>query len=206
MLTWLIRAGNDNQVQYRVSAEGAACIRDSLCLSRLKALLQKHGGRLTNERIALLEVVCSNDGHFLPEEIARESEVRGNPVSLTTVYRNIPLLLEAGIIRRVPFAVPSERDGVRYERILDCSRHDHLTCVLCGRRIEFAYPAIGVLQQAVAREHGFTLENNHLELLGTCSECSAHRNHSRTLQPVPPKRITQRKKERESCCLEEEER
>jgi Fur family ferric uptake transcriptional regulator len=113
------------------------------------------------------------EGHFLPEDLARTLESRGYRVSLTTVYRNMPLLVEAGIVRRTCI---SEGGAIRYERVLGSEHHDHLICSRCGLKIEFTYPAIDVLQEEVARSHGFELERHHLELIGLCPDCRRDRS------------------------------
>ena len=100
------------------------------------------------------------------EDLARS----GTPVVLTTVYRNLPLMERAGIVRRTGYH--DSRDGrTRYEHVWGQEHHDHLVCSRCGRRVEFHYPAIEILQDAVARDHGFVLERHHMELIGICSEC-----------------------------------
>ena len=133
-----------------------------------KELVLRSGGRITRSRLAILETVADMEGHFLPEDLAHTLESRGRRVSLTTIYRNLPLLVEAGIVRRTCI---SEGGAIRYERVLGSEHHDHLICSRCGRQVEFSYPAIEILQDAVAREHGFTLEHHCLELVGTCADC-----------------------------------
>lgn len=92
-------------------------------------------------------------------------------MSLTTVYRNLALLVQAGIIRRTSIHGDNDTGGAWYEHIWAQEHHDHLVCSRCGRKVEFSYPAIEVLQEAVAKEYGFTLERHHLELIGVCPEC-----------------------------------
>jgi Fur family ferric uptake transcriptional regulator len=149
------------------------CEHATPCVITFKEVLRVHQGRLTEERKLLLQTICDYRGHFLPEDIAAEARHRGHPVSLTTVYRNLPLLIEAGIVRRATVGEGSDRGGVRYESVWNRAHHDHLTCSRCGRQVEFSYPAIEVLQGAVAQDHGFTLERHHLELIGVCPECQA---------------------------------
>jgi hypothetical protein len=43
---------------------------------------------------------------------------------------------------------------VYYEHIWDHEHHDHLVCSRCGRRIEFYYPAIDILQERWPRSTG----------------------------------------------------
>jgi len=84
------------------------------------------------------------------------------------VYRNLALFIKAGILRRTSIA---EDSGAWYEHIWAQNHHDHLVCSRCGKRIEFSYQAIEILQEAVAKEYGFTLESHYLELIGLCPDC-----------------------------------
>ncbi|HPI92552.1 MAG TPA: Fur family transcriptional regulator [Deltaproteobacteria bacterium] len=149
----------------------ADCSPKGTCFDKLASVLASNGGRLTRERISLLRIVCDIDGHFHPYHVLDLLREQGHTLSLTTVYRNLSLLVQAGIIRRTSVNDGSGIGGTRYEHIWDHEHHDHLMCSRCGRTIEFTYPAIEVLQEAVAKEHGFTLESHHLELTGVCPEC-----------------------------------
>lgn len=140
---------------------------NSTTIELFRKVIGETGGRLTSTRLAILEAVCDMTGHFIPEDLAHALERRGRQVSLTTLYRNMPLLVEAGIVDQTCI---SEGGPVRYERTVG-QHHDHLICSRCGRKIEFSYPAIDVLQEEVARSHGFVLERHHLELIGVCPDC-----------------------------------
>ncbi len=157
--------------QNYTKAACTTCSTKGTCFDRLASVLASSGGRLTKERLSLLRIVCDIDGHFHPYHVLDLLREQGYTMSLTTVYRNLSLLIQAGIIRRTSVNDESGIGGTRYEHIWDHEHHDHLVCSRCGRTIEFSYPAIEVLQEAVAKEHGFTLESHHLELTGTCSAC-----------------------------------
>jgi len=116
-------------------------------------------------------------GHFKLEDLAQHLEETGIRVSQATLYRSLPLLEEAGVIRRAIHLGTAPRDGAIYEH-LDRSHHDHLVCATCGRTVEFEYPAIEVLQEAIAREHGYVLKRHHLELVGICAGCRGADNLS----------------------------
>jgi Fe2+ transport system protein FeoA len=60
---------------------------------------------------------------------------------------------------------------MQFERVWGQQHHDHLICMGCEKKVEFSYPAIEVLQDAVAKEHGFALTGHNLELLGFCPSC-----------------------------------
>jgi Fur family ferric uptake transcriptional regulator len=140
--------------------------------------------------MAILQVIREIRGHFFAEEVERRLRERGHRISLTTVYRNLPLLVEAGIIRRACVSEEKKGGGSSYEHIWGEEHHDHLICAHCGLRIEFSYPAIDVLQEAVAQSYGFKLERHHLELIGCCAECQADGCRDRARRPAPARQVS----------------
>ena len=147
-----------------------SCRMEPCCASLLGEHLASVGGRLTRERVVLLQATCNSGGHFTPEELQRQMVDKGNSMALTTIYRNLPVLQEAGIIKRA-----SIYDGDRattYEHVWGREHHDHLVCSRCGRRVEFHYPALEILQEAVAKQHGFVLTGHHMEIVGHCADCA----------------------------------
>lgn len=147
------------------------CSPRGTCVDNFKSLLLSQRGRLTTERIALLKIVCDIKGHFHPYHVLDLLRKQGYSLSLTTVYRNLSLLVQAGIIRRVSVSDDTGVGGAWYEHIWRREHHDHLVCSCCGATVEFSYPAIEILQEAVAKDHGYTLESHHLELTGICPAC-----------------------------------
>ncbi len=140
------------------------------CTSNFRTVIQRHEGRWTSARQRLLLAVCSMKGHFRLEDLTKQLATDGVRLSQATLYRSLPLLEEAGVIRRALHLLTTARDGAVFEHV-DQTHHDHLVCSSCGRTVEFEYPAIEVLQEAVAREHGFVLQRHHLELVGICATC-----------------------------------
>jgi Fur family ferric uptake transcriptional regulator len=137
------------------------------------------GTRLTSCRRTILNAICNYEGHFRAEDLAESIRRLGRPVSLVTVYRNLPLLERAGVIRRTCVT-----DNVAwYERAWKAEHHDHLICTKCGKVVEFEYPAIDVLQEAVAGEHGFLLTGHHLELMGVCGQCQNRNAEEERIEP-----------------------
>ena len=142
------------------------------CKEKLQKYITIAGGRLTKERMALMKAMCNYKTHFTPEEIGRAVSDMGYPMAMTTIYRNLPALESAGIIQRTTFQEEQARGAATYEHVWGRPHHDHLVCQACGRKVEFQYEAIEVLQEQVAQKHGFKLKSHHLELIGLCPECS----------------------------------
>jgi len=138
-----------------------------------REFLKGKGLRLTSEREAILREVFATKGeHFEPEELHIALRQKEADVSRASVYRTIPLLIEAGIIEEV------ERvdKHAHYELIHGREHHDHMLCLGCGDVIEFLSPEMEELQDRLCDEHGFTGETHTLEIKGYCRKCAKKNN------------------------------
>jgi Fur family ferric uptake transcriptional regulator len=129
--------------------------------SRLERLCAERGMRMTGQRRVIAQVLSEADDHPDVEELHRRAAARDSRISLSTVYRTVRLLEEAGILERHEFG-----DGrARYEPA-GHDHHDHLINTATGEVIEFKNEEIERLQERVARELGFRLIGHRLELFG----------------------------------------
>lgn len=146
-------------------------------LTHLGRWLRERGLKSSAIRDAIAQAALRRRGHFSVEELV--ADLKSGPraeVHPATVYRVLPLLCEAGLLR---MTLVSMGDGARYERAFERARHDHLICTSCGRVVEFEYEALALLQRDLARHFGFELHDQIHELLGTCQAC-------RSGSPSPP--------------------
>lgn len=142
--------------------------------------LERRGLRRTRARRRIVEAVLESTGHFTPDELVAEMRRDGASASRASAYRTLGLLAEGGFVEARDFG----RGQRLFESMVGRRHHDHLICVACRKVVEFENDEIEALQAAVAREHGFTLDNHSLRLYGLCAAC-------RTSEP-PPARRTQR--------------
>ena len=149
------------------------CRNLGCCKDKIREQLRLSGGRLTKERLLVLQAICDYEVHFTPEKLQRYLVEQGHRVALTTIYRNLPALEQAGIIRRTTFQEEQNQGAATYEPVWGRPHHDHLVCQTCGKKVEFHYEAIEVLQQEVARKYGYQLIKHHMELVGLCPQCQA---------------------------------
>jgi len=134
---------------------------------RLRAHLRARGLRMTGERQALVDAALGRGRHFTLEELVDDAVSRGISASRATVYRALPILVEAGIVQ--PVLVTDEPR--RFELAVGRRHHDHLRCRGCGRVVEFRSQAIEDLQSRIAARHGFRLTSHMHELVGDCAAC-----------------------------------
>jgi Fur family ferric uptake transcriptional regulator len=138
-------------------------------LTGFEVFLRRKRLKMTEQRRTLVRVVLDKRGHFTAEELYQKLLTDGESVSMATVYRALTLLEEGGVLEGHDFA-----DGQRrYERALGREHHDHMICVDCRAVIEFTNEKIERLQEQVARELGFGLDDHNLQLFVTCNEWHA---------------------------------
>ena len=136
-------------------------------LDRYKEVLKEQGLRFTRERRAILEEIAQIKSHFDTEKLYRLLVKRGSGISLDTVYRNIPLLLEAGVIQKSV----GEGKGEHFERTSIKGHHDHMVCIRCGKVIEFHSSKIEKGQEEACAENEFEMVFHDHRLFGYCRGC-----------------------------------
>jgi Fur family ferric uptake transcriptional regulator len=127
--------------------------------NRIEAQCLEKGMRMTEQRRVIARVLADSDDHPDVEELYRRSVAIDDRISISTVYRTVKLLEDAGIVERHDF-----REGrARYEQLRD-EHHDHLINLRTGEVIEFQSEEIERLQAEVARRLGYRLVDHRLEL------------------------------------------
>ena len=106
----------------------------SLYKEQFKNYLKNNDLKYTNERKELLKAIAMLKDHFHVEDIYQQVRKQKSNVSLATVYRTIPILIESGLIAETL----SEGDKIVYEKIYNKPHHDHMVCLNCGKIIELA--------------------------------------------------------------------
>ncbi len=134
---------------------------------RFREFVRIRGLRMTAERLTLFEEIYAQHGHLDAEQLLLSLRTSGSKISRATVYRNLELLVECGLVRK------HRLGGGRwvYEHLHRGQRHDHLVCRVCGRVAEFTSPGIEALQREICRAHGFSASDHSLQILAICSDC-----------------------------------
>jgi Fur family ferric uptake transcriptional regulator len=140
-------------------------------VERFRTFLREKSLRATTVREAIVKAVVVRKGHFHIDELVRDLRVRGVNASRATVYRVLPLLVEAGLIQPTILS----GNGHYYETAVGHEHHDHLVCSECDKVVEFRFEAFEILQREVAAKHGFELTSHFHELIGICPECRGRR-------------------------------
>jgi Fur family ferric uptake transcriptional regulator len=122
--------------------------------------------RRTRQRTAVDGILTGRSDFRTAQEIHDDLRRGGERVGLTTVYRTLQAMAEAGELD-----VLRNADGETAYRRCSTGHHHHLVCRNCGRTVEVSGPAVEKWANAVALEHGFREVSHDLEIFGTCSDC-----------------------------------
>ncbi|MBK7994147.1 MAG: transcriptional repressor [Blastocatellia bacterium] len=140
-------------------------------MSKEKEIFHEHLKRSrlkrTEQRDLILDVFIDTEGHVSVEELYDLVKKKDSSVGFTTVYRTMKLMTEAGLAHEVRFT-----DGrARYEHEYDHQHHDHLICNQCDSVIEFYNPEIEKLQEEIARQYKFQIQDHSHRMFGICFNC-----------------------------------
>ncbi len=123
------------------------------------------GGRPTRQRTAVAGVLADLDSFRSAQQIHAELVARGEAVGLTTVYRTLQALADAGEID----SLRDDAGETVYRRCEGGTHHHHLVCRQCGATVEIDGPAVESWAAPMAPEPGYDDVSHTLELVGPCA-------------------------------------
>jgi len=137
-----------------------------------RKILRRAGKRITSQRSLILGVIREGGGHLDADEIYRRARLQAPRLSLSTVYRTITALKEAGAIEELHLG----EEHHHYE-LRNAKEHHHLICQDCGKVIEFEDPFGEQLMRDLGEKYDFEITEVHLDLSGYCAECQQKRTN-----------------------------
>jgi Fur family peroxide stress response transcriptional regulator len=128
-------------------------------------LCEQQGIAVTHQRQVLYEVMQSMHGHPSPEEIYAEVRKRIPTISLATVYKNIHLFVESGVLRELSL----HHGTVRVEMAV--ADHHHIVCSRCKSITDIDEADLGLLPKHDRLPGGFLVERYAVDVIGLCAKC-----------------------------------
>jgi Fur family ferric uptake transcriptional regulator len=123
---------------------------------------------MTRQRTAVSRALAEADGFQSAQALHETMRRAGESVGLTTVYRHLQALADAG---EVDVLRTDDGEAV-YRRCAVDDHHHHLVCRACGATVEVTGPAVETWAAQVAAEHGFRDVSHTVEVFGTCRSCT----------------------------------
>ena len=132
--------------------------------------------RYTPVRRALVTTMSTAGRPLSVPEILAANEA----LPQSSAYRNVTVLIEAGVVRRVT----GIDDHGRFELAEDLAgHHHHLACARCGK-VEDVIPSVRLERamheaaRVIAEEQGYEVIGHQFDLVGTCPACQVERGAS----------------------------
>ncbi|GEM47291.1 Fur family transcriptional regulator [Deinococcus cellulosilyticus] len=137
--------------------------------SQIARTLQACGLRPSAPRRTILTYLHSCEDHPTPYEMLDGLKRTGHPISIATLYQNLQVLSEAGLIRKFVDA----EGTARYDA--NTSAHHHLHCTVCGRILDLVLSeGLQATLSQLGKEQGWQVAGVQLELEGTCPQCQGN--------------------------------
>ncbi|MGB3138906.1 MAG: Fur family transcriptional regulator [Nodosilinea sp.] len=138
--------------------------------SALKAELNERGWRMTPQRETMLKTFQNlpEGTHLSAEDLCEQLSKEGEPISLSTIYRNLKLMARMGILRELELAEGQKRYEINQPAP---HHHHHLICVRCNKTIEFKNDSVLKAGSKTADRSGYHILDCQLLIHGICPAC-----------------------------------
>lgn len=123
--------------------------------------------RMTPQRRMILEELRATKRHPTADELYASVRQRVPSISLGTVYRNLELLSQQGMVRKI------EVGGTQRRYDADTTLHYHVRCLACGRVDDVWIAPRADLEAECQVATDYSVQWHHVEFAGVCPECVA---------------------------------
>ncbi|MGW8193205.1 MAG: Fur family transcriptional regulator [Desulforhopalus sp.] len=126
--------------------------------------------RMTNQREIILRELLKSKKHLTADELYDIVKKDMPRISLATVYRNLEILSEAGLIGKL------EISGRQKRFDYDVSDHDHIYCAVCHRVDNLNIERESLNVERLGAAAGYSITGCRLEIIGICPDCQKKEN------------------------------
>ena len=122
--------------------------------------------RLTTQRQIILEELLKVTSHPTANEVYDMVRKRLPRIGLGTVYRNLELMAETGMILKL------EVGGTQKRFDATVTPHYHVRCMECGKVDDIKMPVQEDINEIAAQVSHYQILGHHIEFTGLCSDCT----------------------------------
>jgi len=123
--------------------------------------------RLTTQRQIILEELGKVTSHPTANEVYDMVRKRLPRIGLGTVYRNLELMAETGIILKLEVGGTQKR----FDATVD--PHYHIRCISCGKVDDIEIPVMADINKTAADISQYQILGHHIEFSGVCATCTS---------------------------------
>lgn len=128
--------------------------------------LRLKGYRLTPQRIIILTIIASGDGHMGVDEVFRKAKDAYPYMDIATVYRTLHLFKDLGVVTEVAIG-----ERLHYELTEPGEHHQHMVCRVCNGAFNLRPQYLSEFRKTLNREFGFEPDLEHFSVSGVCAQC-----------------------------------
>jgi Fur family transcriptional regulator, ferric uptake regulator len=127
----------------------------------------KKNFRETEPRRVILQEIKNMKSHPTADELYEIVRKKVPRVSLGTIYRNLEVLCQEGLIQKIEVGGSQKRfDG-------HTENHYHFRCLTCGKVEDITQKPLKEIESTLPKLSPYEILGHHLELIGRCSNCNA---------------------------------
>jgi len=121
---------------------------------------------MTRQRRVILEELRKLTCHPTAEELHWLVRQKLPQISIATVYRNLEILSEQGMVWKMEVAGTQRRfDG-------STANHYHIRCSVCGRMEDVHMELVADIEKAAREASGYAVLSHRVEFTGICPDCA----------------------------------
>ena len=121
--------------------------------------------RTTNQRKVIVEELNKVRSHPTADQVYEMVRRRLPRISLGTVYRNLKILSDSGVIQKL------EKGGMQKRFDSTTKNHYHLRCIMCGETVDVPIKPFTTIEGKIHRLTDYKIIGHSLEFIGICPKC-----------------------------------
>jgi Fur family transcriptional regulator, ferric uptake regulator len=122
--------------------------------------------RLTTQRQIILEELAKVTSHPTANEVYDMVRLRLPRIGLGTVYRNLELMAESGLILKL------EVGGTQKRFDATVNPHYHIRCIQCSKVDDIEIPVQHHINEIATAACDYQILGHHIEFSGICDDCT----------------------------------
>ncbi|MEW6203183.1 MAG: transcriptional repressor [bacterium] len=121
--------------------------------------------RTTSQRRVIIEELDKVKSHPAADQVYEMVRKRMPRISLGTVYRNLKILSDSGVIQKL------EKGGMQKRFDSTTRNHYHLRCLKCGEIVDVPIKPIVRIEDKIRTLTDYEIIGHCLEFIGICPKC-----------------------------------
>ena len=136
-------------------------------IRNIQQQLKRKGHRLTKLRKQLLQYFSTSTHPVTAKRVISDFRLKNITAHPSSFYRELEFLTKEKVVQQVFF-----KDAETHYELYNIAHHHHIVCKHCGYILPFYDTGIEESLVQFMRSHAeFDIDEHHLELFGTCSDC-----------------------------------